>query len=120
MVCAPVRRNNPRALARGLSTVQAHKPCSISLVQRYSVYTLHITEEYLVFKDWVHVSGDCGIQAGLVSVSSLVKDGLSSIQKVFVSIIMANYSMLLSKAHEYMFVSKHFQNGIYSKKELFT
>ena len=32
MVCAPVRRDNPRALARGLSTVQAHKPCSISLV----------------------------------------------------------------------------------------
>ena len=32
MGCAPVRRDNPRALARGLSTVQAHKPCSISLV----------------------------------------------------------------------------------------
>ena len=29
MVCASVRRDNPRALARGLSTVQAHKPCSI-------------------------------------------------------------------------------------------
>ena len=27
MICAPVRRENP--LARGLSTVQAHKPCSI-------------------------------------------------------------------------------------------
>ena len=24
MGCAPVRRDNPRALARGLSTVQAH------------------------------------------------------------------------------------------------
>ena len=32
MVCAPVRGDNPRALARGLSTVQVHKPCSISLV----------------------------------------------------------------------------------------
>ena len=32
MVCAPVRRDNPRAIARGLSTVQAHKLCSISLV----------------------------------------------------------------------------------------
>ena len=31
MICVPVRRDNPRALARGLSTVQAHKPCSISL-----------------------------------------------------------------------------------------
>ena len=30
-LCA-LRRDNPRALARGLSTVQAHKPCSISLV----------------------------------------------------------------------------------------
>ena len=26
MVCAPVRKDNPRAVARGLSTVQAHKP----------------------------------------------------------------------------------------------
>ena len=32
MVCASVRRDNPRALARGLSTVQRHKPYSISLV----------------------------------------------------------------------------------------
>ena len=27
MVCAPVRRDNPRALARELSTAQAHKTC---------------------------------------------------------------------------------------------
>ena len=27
-----VQRDNPRALAWGLSTAQAHKPCSISLV----------------------------------------------------------------------------------------
>ena len=32
MVCAPVGRDNSRALARELSAVQAHKPCSISLV----------------------------------------------------------------------------------------
>ena len=44
MVCAPVRRDNPRALARGLSTVLAHKPCSISLVPH-----LHSTE-YLLLK----------------------------------------------------------------------
>ena len=25
MVCSPVRRDNPRAYARGLSTMQAHK-----------------------------------------------------------------------------------------------
>ena len=32
MVSAPVRRDNPRILAMRLSTVQAHKPCSTSLV----------------------------------------------------------------------------------------
>ena len=32
MVCLPVRRDNPRALASGLSTVQADKLSSISLV----------------------------------------------------------------------------------------
>ena len=55
MVCAPVRRDNPRALARGLSTVQAHKPCSISCTLISSVDLAH----YVVscFKDWV--SGDC-------------------------------------------------------------
>ena len=49
MVCAPVRRDNPRALARGLSNVQAQKPCSISLEPCYPVKTLHITE-YLMLK----------------------------------------------------------------------
>ena len=43
MGCAPVRRDNPRALARGLSTVQAHKP------QNYGVSRA---------KDWVSVK--CG------------------------------------------------------------
>ena len=59
MVCAPVRRDNPRALARVLSTVQAHKPFSISLVPQVQVpvQTLHITE-YLVLKNgylWIVV-----------------------------------------------------------------
>ena len=31
-VCAPVWRDNPRALTRRLSTVSAHKQCPISLV----------------------------------------------------------------------------------------
>ena len=58
MVCAPVRRDNPRALARGLSTVQAHKPCSISLVpQLTSVDLAHYGVSRA--KDWVSV--DCGI-----------------------------------------------------------
>ena len=41
MVCAPVRRDNPLALARGLSTVQAHKPCSISRTTITSVDLAH-------------------------------------------------------------------------------
>ena len=53
MVCAPVRRDNPRALARGLSTVQAHKPCSISLT---SVDLAHYRVSRA--KDWISV--DCG------------------------------------------------------------
>ena len=32
MVCPPVRGDNPRALASGLSNVQADKPCAILLV----------------------------------------------------------------------------------------
>ena len=28
--CPPVRKDNPRALASGLSTVQADKPCSVA------------------------------------------------------------------------------------------
>ena len=51
MVCAAVRRDNPRALARGLSTVQAHNPCSIPSVDlaHYGVSQA---------KNWVSV--DCG------------------------------------------------------------
>ena len=32
MVCTPVWRDNPQASVRGLSTVQAHKPWSLSVV----------------------------------------------------------------------------------------
>ena len=56
MVCVPVRRDNSRALARGLSTVQAHKPCSISLVPLTSVDLVHYGVSRA--KDWVPV--DCG------------------------------------------------------------
>ena len=35
--CPPVRRDNLRALASGLSTVQADKPCSVLLVAGYTV-----------------------------------------------------------------------------------
>ena len=51
MVCAPVQRDNLRVLARGLSTVQAHKPCSISLVP---------CAHYGVSRVKDCVSGDCG------------------------------------------------------------
>ena len=52
MVCAPVRRDNPRALARGLSTVQAHKPCSVITSVDLAHYGVSRA------KDWVSV--DCG------------------------------------------------------------
>ena len=56
MVCAPVRRDNPRALARGLSTGQAHKPCSISLVTITSVDLAHYGVPRV--RDWVSVDCD--------------------------------------------------------------
>ena len=36
MACVPVQRDHPQALARGLSTLEAHKPCSVShIFQNY-------------------------------------------------------------------------------------
>ena len=49
MVSAPVRRGNPRALASGLSLVQADKPCSVLHVPLYLGKTLHVTG-YLVLR----------------------------------------------------------------------
>ena len=57
MICAPVRRDNPRALARGLSTVQVHKPCSLTTTMISSVDLAHYGVSRA--KDWVSV--DCGI-----------------------------------------------------------
>ena len=57
MVCAPVRRDNPRALASGLSIVQADNPCSISLVTIISNID-HARYGESRAKDWV--SGACG------------------------------------------------------------
>ena len=55
MVCASVRRDNPRALARGLSTVQAHKPCSVISSVGLAHYGVSRA------KDWV--SADCGTRS---------------------------------------------------------
>ena len=52
MVCAPVRRDNPRALDRGLSTVQEHKPSSVLY------HDIQCRPCTLRAKDWVSV--DCG------------------------------------------------------------
>ena len=41
MVCPPVQRDNPRALASGLSSVQADEPRSVSLETWYPKETLH-------------------------------------------------------------------------------
>ena len=71
MVCAPVRRDNPRALAMGISTVQAHKPCSVSLVPQY-LTMLYLTCTTIISVDLAHygvsraidwVSVDCGANA---------------------------------------------------------
>ena len=58
MICAPVRRDNSRASARGLSTVQELKPCSVSFVlcMISSVDLAHYGVSRA--KDWVCV--DCG------------------------------------------------------------
>ena len=57
MVCAPVRRDNPRALARGLSTVQAHKTMLyLTCTTITSVDLAHYRVSRA--KDWISV--DCG------------------------------------------------------------
>ena len=53
----------------GSSTVQEHKPCSISLVPRYPVYTLLVTE-YLVLKIgflWIMVQKTLNISGYLIA-----------------------------------------------------
>ena len=55
MVCASVRRDNPRALARGLSTVQAHKPCSV--ISNVGLAHYGVSRA----KDWV--SADCSTRS---------------------------------------------------------
>ena len=57
MVCAPVLRDNPRALARGLSTVQAQKTMLyLTCTTITSVELAHYGVSRA--KDWVSV--DCG------------------------------------------------------------
>ena len=55
MVCAPERRDNPRVLARGLSTVQAQKPC-LTCTMIASIDLTH----YGVSRVKDRVSVDCG------------------------------------------------------------
>ena len=56
MVCAPVRRDNPRALARGLSTVQAQTMLYLTCTTITSVDLARYGISRA--KDWVSV--DCG------------------------------------------------------------
>ena len=70
MVGAPVRRDNPRALARGLSTVQAHKPCYVSCTTISSVdfaqYRVSLA------KDWVSV--ECGtIEISVIIITNIFR-----------------------------------------------
>ena len=57
MLCAPIRRDNPRALASGLSTVQAQK------TMLYLTCTMLSSVDLAYYgvshaKDWIYV--DCG------------------------------------------------------------
>ena len=56
MVCAPVRRDNPRAFARGLSTVRAHNH-AISYLY-HDIQCRPCTLRVSRAKDWLSV--DCG------------------------------------------------------------
>ena len=56
MVCAPVRRDNPRALARGLSTVQAQTMLYLTCTMISSVDLAHYGVPRA--KNWVFV--ECG------------------------------------------------------------
>ena len=56
MVCAPVWRDNPRAKAWGLLTVQAHN-LTCTMISRVDL--AHYGESHA--KDWVSV--DCGTSA---------------------------------------------------------
>ena len=56
MVRAPVQRDNPGALAKGLSTVQVHKPCSLTCTLISSVNLAHYRVSHA--EEWVVV--DCG------------------------------------------------------------
>ena len=55
MVCAPVRRDNPRALVRGLSYGRTNM-LYLTCIMIFSVYLAHYGESRA--KDWVSV--DCG------------------------------------------------------------
>ena len=50
MVCAPVRRDNPRDLARDYLSVQAHKPCSISHLFSISIlsFIYYVSDIFVV------------------------------------------------------------------------
>ena len=85
MVCEPVRRDNPRALARGLLTVQAHKPLRLygeiipsfneGIIDRTGAQTmLYLTCAMISSVDLAHcrvshakdwVSVDCGTRVGI-------------------------------------------------------
>ena len=59
MVCAPVRRDNPRALARGLSTVQVHKPRTNHALTCTTISSVDLAQYGVALaKDWVSV--ECG------------------------------------------------------------
>ena len=59
MVCPPVRGDNPRALASGLSPVQADEPWYNYFIPLSSMWTL-LRMKYFVLK--FAITGKCGIK----------------------------------------------------------
>ena len=54
MVCPPIRRDNPRALASGLSVVQADELCSIISNVDLARYCVSRAKD-LVFQDLLYI-----------------------------------------------------------------
>ena len=72
MVCAPVRRDNPRALARGLSTgaqTMFYLTCTM-----ISSLDLHITEYLVLCRLWYNCIIDLGTGTLINDSGTLIND----------------------------------------------
>ena len=65
MVCVPVRRDNPRALAGGLSIIQAHKPALSLTCTTFHRYPIFSTRYSVMCKVYTGYCGTSEIEHGL-------------------------------------------------------